>query len=124
MKNPAIRIGLPAVLFALGLSSMAVADPAGMTCGDFAKLDAAGRMTYAHELLSWINDPANEATVGPALIGKYGPMQHDEATDQTDVLEMSLDHGWTHLQMKIEIEAHCIRMPDTTNVVDILRAHT
>lgn len=117
-------IGVTAILAAsAGFASSAMADVSTATCGDFAAMDDTGRLNYAHDLLKWIADTANFEAAGPALTGRYAASPIAETSTQTDVLKDD-QGGWSHQQMKIEIEAHCIKMPANTSIVEQLKSHT
>ncbi len=111
-----------AVIFAGGGAAWgAYADASAMTCGQFAQMDDAARLSYAHELLLWINDTANNEAAGAELTGRYGLGRHDESAETTDVLMGEPTGPWTHEQMKVEIEAHCIKHPADANIVERLK---
>lgn len=126
MTKLAKVMGAAAILVGAGLGTGAMADASAMTCGEFAKMDDAGRLQYAHELLLWISDTANFEAAGPAITGRYGAGVANSGAGMSDVLaaDNEAGKGWTHQQMKIEIEAHCIKMPGDANVLQQLKDHT
>jgi hypothetical protein len=65
-------VGAAAILMGSGVASGAYADASATTCGQFAMMDDAGRLNYAHELLLWIADTANSEAAGAELI-RRGP---------------------------------------------------
>ncbi len=114
-------VGAAAILMGSCVASGAYADASATTCGQFAMMDDAARLNYAHELLLWIADTANSEAAGAELIGQYGLGAHDEATANSDVLNGDPTGPWTHAQMKVVIEAHCIRHPAGSNIVERLK---
>lgn len=123
MTKLAKVLGAAAILVGAGLGTVAMADVSTATCGDFAAMDDTGRLNYAHDLLKWIADTANFEAAGPALTGRYAASPIAETSTQTDVLKDD-QGGWSHQQMKIEIEAHCIKMPADTSILQQLKDHT
>ncbi len=123
MTKLAKVMGAAAILVGAGLGTGAMADVSTTTCGDFAAMDDTGRLNYAHDLLKWIADTANFEAAGPALTARYAASPIAETSTQTDVLKEDAG-GWSHLQMKIEIEAHCIKMPAGTSILQQLKDHT
>jgi hypothetical protein len=115
-------VAATALLAGSGFATMASADPATMTCGEFKVMDDAGRMMAAHELMHWIADAANfEQT---ANLKRYFEDSPEKAEIVDDRLSDPADKGFTHYEMKIEIESHCKGMAADTNVVQRLKDHT
>jgi hypothetical protein len=117
-------IGTAVLMAGTALGSAAFADASSMTCGGFGAMNDAARLAYAHELLVWINDTANFETAGPALTGRYDKMAAEGTDMEADTLSGPADDVWTHGEMKIEIESHCINMPADSNIVERLQDHT
>lgn len=116
--------GATAIMIAAGLASAASADISGLTCGEFGKMDDAARLEASHQLLVWINDTANFETAGAALTGRYDKMAPEGTDMEADTLNAPADDVWTHAEMKIEIESHCINMPAESTVIGRLQSHT
>jgi hypothetical protein len=110
-----------AVVVSGGMATGAYADASTMTCGQFAAMNDVARMGYAHELLLWIADTANNEAAGAGLIGRYALGAHSEAESASDDFFGDPKEPWTHMQMKIEIEAHCIKHPADANIVERLK---
>ena len=66
-------LGAAAILAGGGLATGVYADASAVTCGQFAAMDDVGRLTYAHDLLLWIEDTANNEAAGAELVGRYAP---------------------------------------------------
>lgn len=113
-----------AIVLGAGVATVAQADPATTTCGEFNQMDDAARLKFAHELLLWIADTANTEAAGGELIGRYASAPHNENTAESDVEMGDPTGGWTHYAMNVELEAHCHRVPDSTNIVQRLKEHT
>ena len=114
-------VAATAMLMGAGFATTASADVATTTCGDFMMMeDDAARLVVAHDLLLWINDTANFASVGPLETYKMVATGVGEAgtTTETD----STDEGWTDAEMVISIQAHCFHQPSDTNVIERLKA--
>ena len=118
-------VAATAMLMGSGFATTASADVATTTCGDFMSMeDDAARLVTAHELLLWINDTANFASVGPLEsykmvapdLGDSGTKKDDDASDTL------LDKGWTDAEMVISIQAHCFHQPSDMNVIERLKA--
>lgn len=114
-------MGAAVILVGGGLASGVYADASAVTCGQFAQMTDVERLNYAHELLLWIEDTANNEAAGAELIGRYTLGPHSESTDAADVLMGESPGPWTHKEMKVEIEAHCIRHPADSNIVERLK---
>ncbi len=119
-------VAVSAMLMGSGFATMANADVATLTCGDFtAQEDDAARLVTAHSLLVWIADTANFANVGPLERFKMvAPDQADSGTaTDTDTDPATTDKGWTDEEMVLTIEAHCFHEASDANVIERLKAH-
>jgi hypothetical protein len=115
-------VAATALLAGSGFATIASADVATMTCGEFKAMDDAGRMGAAHELMHWIADAANFEASAP--LKRYFEDSPEKAEVMDDRLSDPADKGFTHNDMKIEIEAHCKGMAPDTNVIERLKSHT
>jgi hypothetical protein len=87
----------------------AATDIERVTCAEFSKMDAAGKLKTSAEILDWLGQAAN-ATFEPGLIAKY------TTTSGTD--------KWTPDKLVIEIEGHCANAPAAIPVMERLEEHS
>lgn len=87
----------------------AAADVTTMSCGDFMALDAAGKKSAAGEMLAWMDNSANSATIA-SLVGKY--------TDS------AVDGQWKPEDLVVEIEGHCSDATPATGIFARLIEHS
>jgi hypothetical protein len=116
--NVLMKTGVAAaLLMGAGFATTASADVSATTCGSFmTEQDDAARLVTAHELLVWIADTANFASVGS--LESYKMATDDDKADPSNT-----NKGWTDAEMVISIEAHCFHYPADTNVLERLKAH-
>lgn len=104
---------LMTVAAAMVLGSAAVGfaavDVERVTCAEFSKMDAAGKLKTSGDILDWLSQ-ADNAMMEPSLIAKY---TSGSGTDK-----------WTPDKLVIEIEGHCSNAPAAMPVMERLEEHT
>ena len=111
-------VAVSAMVIGSGFATMASANVATLTCGEFmAQEDDAARLETANSLLVWIADTSNFEAVG--ALERYKMTKADETASGT-----STDDGWTDEEIVITIKAHCFHQPSDTNVIERLKSNS
>lgn len=106
MKKTLRLLASASLALGVALPVWAEVDVPGMTCGDFAAMDAAGQNTAADAMVRWAASTENASACGtiPAQLG----------CGTGEKLETS--------EVRSLIATHCTGKPATANVVEELRA--